>query len=257
MHDVVIARSGSLGVGPLWPTLAQAEESSVVTWFAMFFTSGDALGMIIIWSLLVLSALSLGYTLKLAVQYRRAAIEPDDLRDRLADLLTERRYREAIELAQDDPSYLGRLTGAALQEAANGYGAMERALEETADTETARMLRPIEYLNVVGNISPMIGLFGTVYGMIRAFNELVASGGRPDAAELASGISTALVTTFWGLVVAIPALTAYALIRNKIDALTSEALVSVEELIHLFKPDATRGPAPPGQRPRATPDPQA
>jgi len=85
-----------------------------------------------------------------------------------------------------------------------------------------------------------MGLFGTVYGMILAFQQLVASGGSPDPAKLAAGISTALVTTFWGLIVAIPALAAYALIRNKIDALTSEGLVIAEELISPFKPGAKR-----------------
>jgi biopolymer transport protein ExbB len=104
----------------------------------------------------------------------------------------------------------------------------------------------VEYLNVVGNISPMIGLFGTVYGMIVAFQRLVAAGGNPDPAELAGGISTALVTTFWGLVVAIPALAAYALIRNRIDAMTSEALVVAEELIGPFKPTG-RGSAASGR----------
>ena len=150
-------------------------------------------------------------------------------------MLLDKRYREAIERARSDDSFLGRVTVAALVESAGGYEAMERAIEEAGDAQAARMLRPIEILNVVGNIAPMIGLFGTVYGMIVAFQKLQQIG-QPDPAQLAGGISTALVTTFWGLVVAIPALAGYALIRNNLDAHTSEALIVTEELIKPFRP---------------------
>ena len=126
-----------------------------------------------------------------------------------------------------------------MSEANHGFNAMERALEGAAEAEAARMLRPIEILNVLGNIAPMVGLFGTVYGMIVAFQSLVDAGGSPDPVELAAGISTALVTTFWGLIVAIPALAGYALIRNKVDALTAEGLLEAEQIIRPFKP-ATR-----------------
>jgi biopolymer transport protein ExbB len=76
--------------------------------------------------------------------------------------------------------------------------------------------------------------------MILAFQQLVAAGGKPNPAELAAGISTALVTTFWGLIVAMPALAAYALVRNKIDALTSEGITIAADLIHPFKPHAKK-----------------
>jgi biopolymer transport protein ExbB len=82
----------------------------------------------------------------------------------------------------------------------------------------------------------MIGLFGTVYGMIVAFGSIVASGGNADPVALAGGIGTALVTTFWGLLVAIPALAGYATIRNRIDALNGEAEGQVLEMLQRFKP---------------------
>ncbi len=159
-------------------------------------------------------------------------------------MISQKKYRDAIEYAKSDDSYLGRLTSSALLEAANGFGAMERAIEETSDAETTRYLRPVEYLNVLGNIAPMLGLFGTVYGMIRAFQKLVEAGGSPDPGQLAAGISTALVTTLWGLVVAIPALAGYAVVRNKIDALTSDGLVEAETSSPLSGPGA-KLPHPP------------
>ncbi|MEX1015451.1 MAG: MotA/TolQ/ExbB proton channel family protein [Phycisphaeraceae bacterium] len=214
---------------------AQEDEATTVTYLQMFFLSGDLIGLIIVWLLLLMSAFSLGFALMLFIQYGRSKLVPDATRNELEGLLADKKYREAIDYAQTDPSYLGKLTSSALGEASNGYGAMERAIEEAGDMETTRILRPVEYLNVVGNIAPMIGLFGTVYGMIVAFQQLVASGGSADPADLAAGISTALVTTFWGLVVAIPSLAAYAMIRNRIDALTSEGMVVAEQIITPFK----------------------
>lgn len=254
--------------------LAQQQQGETVTYLEMFFFTGEWIGTGIILLLLLMSAFSLGFSLMLLMQYRRSTLLPTATRDEIEALIADKKYREAIDLAQTDPSYLGKLTNSALGEASNGFGAMERAIEETGDVETTRILRPVEYLNVVGNIAPMIGLFGTVYGMIVAFQTLVAAGGNAEPAELAAGISTALVTTFWGLVVAIPALAAYALIRNRIDALTSEGLVQAEQIITPFKPGAKRagggasgGGSPSGggasggsgggggSRPRATPKP--
>ena len=217
--------------------LAHAQDTAVaVSWFAQFFWSDLLLGLTIIWFLLALSAVSIGYTIRVALLYRKSVVLPMATRAGVEELIAVKKYRQAIALADADPSYLGTVTAAGLREAANGYAAMERAIEEMGDAQTTRILRPLEYLNVLGNIAPMLGLFGTVYGMIVAFQQLVASGGSPDPAQLAGGISTALVTTFWGLVVAMPALTAYALMRNKIDALTSEGMILAEELISPFKP---------------------
>lgn len=218
------------------PALAQDGGGDQTTFFQQFFWSDDPLGLIVIWVLLVMSALSIGFALKLFMTYRRASIVPAETAGAIEGMLAEKKFKEAIEYANADTSYLGRLLAAALGEAGAGYNAMELAIDEEGDYETSRMLRPVEYLNVIGNIAPMLGLFGTVYGMIVAFQQLVAAGGKPEPSELAAGISTALVTTFWGLVVAMPALAAYALVRNKIDALTTEGVTIAAGLIRPFKP---------------------
>jgi biopolymer transport protein ExbB len=235
-------------LGPAIPALAQSEPKTTSV-ARMFLLPDDPLGVLITWLLVFLSALSIGYTLRLMLLYRRKSLLPEDSHKNISLLLSGRRFREAVDVAGRDGSYLGRVISAALNEAGNGYGAMQRAIEEAGDNQTTKALRPIEYLNVLGNIAPMIGLFGTVYGMIRAFDQLQASGGKPDPAQLAGGISTAMITTFWGLIVAIPALASYALIRNKIDALTSEGILIAEEVISPFKPT--------GPRPQATQPPQA
>jgi len=217
------------------------------SFFEMFFLPDDPLGIAIVWFLLLMSVVNFGYSMTLLAKFRKANMTPELTYTELELMLDDKKYRDAIDFASNDPSYLGKLVDAGLNEASNGYAAMERAIEEAADAETSRMLRPVEYLNVIGNISPMLGLFGTVYGMIVAFTKLVEAGGKPDPAKLAGGISTALVTTFWGLVVAMPALTFYAIVRNKIDALTAEGMIMAEELIRPFKPGGKKqDPAKPG-----------
>ncbi len=108
----------------------------------------------------------------------------------------------------------------------------------------ARRTRAVEILSILGAVGPMMGLFGTVYGMIKAFWTLVEIGGSPDPSDLAEGISTALVTTFWGLVVGIPAVAGYALIRNKIDALGAEVIFEADRLIGQFRPSTSKRSAP-------------
>jgi biopolymer transport protein ExbB len=121
---------------------------------------------------------------------------------------------------------------------------MERAIEETTDLLGSKRIRSVEILNVLGAVGPMVGLFGTIYGMIVAFQVIVDKGGQPDPAELAGGISTALVTTFWGLIVGIPAVAAGALIRNKIDGMMVEVMIRAEMLISQFQPGAKKAAKP-------------
>jgi biopolymer transport protein ExbB len=239
------------------PALAQTTGgTSATSWARMFLWCDDPIGLAITWGLLAMSFACLGFAIQLMLRYRRISMLPPNTQVQIDEMLAQKQYREAIDFANEDPSYLGRLVASALSEAGNGYAAMERAIEEEADAQTTKLLRPIEYLNVAGNIGPMLGLFGTVYGMIVAFQQLVEAGGRPDPATLAAGISTALVTTFWGLIVAMPALAFYALIRNKVDALTSEGTLVAEDLIRPFKPGGKKAaPAAPA-KPRATPTPK-
>jgi biopolymer transport protein ExbB len=151
-------------------------------------------------------------------------------------MFDNRQYREAIDVTSSQSDFLSYVVHAALIEAPHGYGAMERALQEAAEERTSKLLRHIEWLNLIGNIAPMLGLLGTVWGMISAFFDIVEKGGTPQAQDLADSIGMALVTTGLGLAIAIPALAVYALMRNRIDALSSETVVASQELIANFRP---------------------
>jgi biopolymer transport protein ExbB len=101
-------------------------------------------------------------------------------------------------------------------------------LNQSLQEQAFGLLRKIDWANIIGNVAPMIGLFGTVFGMIKAFNGIVIAGGQPQPAHLAGGISIALVTTFWGVLVAIPALAVNGIFRHRIETLTSEAAIEAQ-----------------------------
>jgi biopolymer transport protein ExbB len=108
---------------------------------------------------------------------------------------------------------------------------MKEIAAENLQEQGLKLLRKAELCNLMGNISPMVGLFGTVYGMIEAFNQMGISQGQPKAGDLAYGISVALVSTYWGLMVAIPSLFFSGIFKVKIEGLIAEAAIEVEALL--------------------------
>jgi len=249
------------------PALAQDASEPDRSFAGAFFISRKAddsvefLGSLIIWFLLLLSLLSIGLIGMMAVTNQRKSISPPGVLEEVGNLLGGGKYREAMELTARDESFFSQIINAALKDAPHGFAALTRTLEQTAEELTTVRLRRVEYLNVLGQVSPMIGLFGTVYGMILAFNAIVMSGGDANPIALASGIGTALTTTFWGLVVAIPALSGYAIIRNRIDELTLDATLRAEEMLNLFRSKAAttgggKGTAVPLATSKAAPKPK-
>lgn len=195
--------------------------------FRKFFVDGGPL----VWILLALSLV----TIKLIVQYfltiRRSQLLPGPTLNRADQLRVTCDRAGRLESFACDDSLMARTIHAGLAEGPHGADAVRLAVSETLEQDTANLLRKIEWLNLIGNVAPMIGLFGTVWGMIEAFNGIVQAGGQPQPADLAAGISVALVTTWWGLIVAIPALAAFGFLRNRIDSLTAEVALTAEKIL--------------------------
>lgn len=228
-------------------------SSSDLRWFDHFVVSGGW----ITWAVLLpLSVATVALGVYHAVGIRRATILPPEAERHIAKLLADKRYTDAVGFTAEDPSILAYALNAGLHEAGRGFAAMQRAVTESLEDRSAQLMRKIEYLNVIGNVSPMIGLFGTVYGMIRLFASIRAAGAIPEPAKIADDISIALVTTFWGLAIAIPALTVFALFRNRIDVLIAECALVTDKLLAAFKPGvepAGRSDPAPAQSPQPIP----
>jgi len=214
--------------------VAQMVAQTDIKYFHVLMVECGAIG----WVLWAISIVTLAIIIQYFIQIRRENILPQAVLDQIRDMFDEKQYGEVIELTATEPSFLSYVVHAGLSDAAHGYPAMERAMEEAAEERTTKLLRQIEWLNLIGNITPMLGLLGTVWGMILAFKTLAGGGGSVDPGELSNAISIALVTTLLGLAIAIPSLAVYAVMRNRIDGMSSETMVAGQELISTFRPAA-------------------
>lgn len=188
--------------------------------------AGGAIGYLIVLLSLVMVALIADHVLNI----RRTTLMPPGLAEEVHRAISERKIDEAKKHCESLPSYLGRLLHSGLSEMGLGYASIEKAVEDTAVEQSARLFRRIEYLSVIGTLAPMLGLMGTVWGMIQAFLEFEQKA-NPQVSELAPGIYRALITTLLGLTVAVPSLAAFAIFRNRIDELSAESTLLAE---HVF-----------------------
>lgn len=203
-------------------------------WAWQLVTSGGVSGMVLLGLLLLLSLAALALTVEQFVSLRASRLVPEGLGGRVRKLL-ETGDLAGARKACADGGMLGDLLTTAIDEAteiadvaAPTWPAVEKAMEEEAASYAARLARPLDYLSLIGNLAPMVGLLGTVVGMIFAFREVAETQGAATAAQLASGIYQALVTTVGGLMVAIPSLGAYTVLRNRVDAIAADAVLDAE-----------------------------
>lgn len=181
------------------------------------------------WLMFVLAALSvLGLALVfyfLAV-LRSRSIAPADQALRLRDLLKARRAADARDLCASQPSALAAVVAAGLdflKDNPSGTPAMVKEIMESEGArQTARMHNMIHYLLDLSAVAPMVGLLGTVIGLLKAFNTVAFDSAKAQPVELAAGVGQALVTTIAGLVVAIPAMMAYSWFRGRVSKLSGD-----------------------------------
>jgi biopolymer transport protein ExbB len=202
-----------------------------MTMFELILKGGVVGGLIIL-----LSCVALGLVIDYAITIRRKRLAPSEDIASYRDLAEKRDFTQIKSVAKSKPTFLASVLTAGLDDIHLGYAAMIKAMEDTAEAQSARLARRIEHLNVIGNISPMMGLLGTVIGMLRCFNEISQVSGSIDPKLLAAGIFEALVTTCLGLIVAIPTLYFYAIFRNRLDELAGEASIAAEQIVAAFKP---------------------
>jgi biopolymer transport protein ExbB len=210
-----------------------------LNYFRILVWPGGGMIGIILWtlSIVMISLIVDGFLL-----VRRDKIIPEGILRQVRQMFEQRQYRAALDLTNADRSFFSRLIYTSLNESKFGYTAMERALDSSAEEQITRLLRRTEWLNLLGNIGPMVGLLGTVWGLIMTFFAIVRNGGVPDPGQLAGAIGIKLVCTLLGLVVAIPSLAVYSVMRNRIDGLSNDAVLAAQDLVASLRPGA-RAPA--------------
>jgi biopolymer transport protein ExbB len=220
--------SGTLG--QLSFTLAQSEQ--VDRSLLEYIMQGGPVGLII----LLISLGAVGMIGAQIFRVRKSKLAPEDLVEELRSTLAAGDIPTAIQLCteHEGDSYLSRVLGLSLKRSARSpFGMLElrSTVEEIGQLETDRLYRLTDGIGLVASIAPMLGLLGTVVGMVGAFDAITMADGpaRPD--ELAGSISQALITTVLGLIVAIPCTSAYTYFRNRIDHLTTEIGEEIDDLI--------------------------
>lgn len=197
--------------------------------------SGGIVGLVILLLLFGLSVAAAYLVFDQIMTLRRGEVLPDGVADQVRQSLLTARPAEADAACRRNPSVLSVVLLAGLSEFDLGWREVEKAVEDALAEQSARLMRRIEYLSVIGNIAPMVGLLGTVTGMIFAFQQVATTRGTAGAGDLAEGIYQALVTTVGGLIVAIPSLAAYAISRNRVDALIAEIAYQAQHALAPIK----------------------
>ena len=185
---------------------------------------------------LLLSLISVYFIIEHSMTIRKGKIMPEWAMAELEQRIARGEINESIEFCLQPENYclacevilsgLERYQGSEF-----GFAEYKTAVEEAGEDQTGRLFRKTEVLGVIGAISPMLGLTGTVLGMISAFNTIAMEGGAAKPDKLAGGIGQALVTTLLGLVLAIPTMVAYSYFRNKIESLVAEAGKRIERIM--------------------------
>ena len=206
-----------------------AEEQTLLQWLI------QSLGTPYILVFFLLSFAFVAMFVMNLLSARKEIVCPSELVDGFEAHLGDKEYQQAYELAKADESFLGNVLSTGLAKLNNGYDKAIAGMQEVGEEESMKLEHQLSYLALIGTLAPMIGLFGTVHGMINSFSYIAIAGGTPDPNELAKGISTALVTTLIGLAIAIPSIAAFNILRNRVQRLVLEVGIVSEGLMNRFE----------------------
>lgn len=183
--------------------------------------------------LLGLSIYFTAVVIRLFMEVRLSEAVPPALVERLENAIKEKKFQEAYDACRDNESYLARLVRTGIANLPNGRPEAKEAMNVMTEEIVTGMEQRISYLAIIGQLGPMIGLVGTIWGMIMSFQEIAtAAGSQPKPEKVAEGISTALFITLEGVSISVPAIFFFAFFRNRIAVLTMEATKVADRTIN-------------------------
>lgn len=199
--------------GGFWHVIVGSGWLGVLLWLALFGSGAAAVYFIVDCTILV----------------RPQKIMPQVLIDKVIGAMSEGDVLKALKACESEPGPMSNILSAGFNHVEEGYDIIQEAIGTAADLETERLMQHLTWISVCANIAPMLGLLGTVQGMIMAFQTLGT--GAPDIGSLAVAISQALWTTAAGLVIAVPTITFYYSIRNNANRIVLRMQAMTLELI--------------------------
>lgn len=214
------------------------EEDNFLVWVAK--TSG-LIGLF----LLILSIWFVSIVVRLFFELRMEVAAPPEVLEDCEELLKAKDFMGIYKLVKTDESFFSNVMRAGLAEMPAGLAESREVMDRIGDAQVTEMEKKISMLAVLGSLGPMIGLLGTLKGMIASFGTIARSGSTIDPGEVAGGISEALLITFEGVFLSVPAIFFYALFRNRIAAISSTTMLAADELIRRVFTYARSKSAPP------------
>ncbi|HTU27691.1 MAG TPA: MotA/TolQ/ExbB proton channel family protein [Pirellulales bacterium] len=217
--------------------VAPPEQENALIWIVK--TSG-VIGAV----LLVLSIYFVSTVCRMFMELRPNVVSPPEIVTECQEMLAKRQFKEIFNVVKDDPSFFSRVLSTGISELPNGLSEARESMERVGEAQTVEMEKKISMLAVLGTLGPMIGLLGTLKGMIASFSVIARSDQMLKASEVAGGISEALLLTFEGVALSVPAIYFFAIFRNRVSSLTVAALLECDEFLRHFA-HAARSKAPP------------
>ncbi len=198
-----------------------------------------AKGGIVMIPIILCSLLSLAVFIERVWFMRRSNIIPQDFFEKVRKLILDGKIDDALKLCRESDSALGRIVETGIRNHGKPREAIKEVIEEAGRREVALLDKYTEILGTMAGVAPLLGLLGTVSGMIKAF-DVISTAGVGDPGVLAGGISEALVTTAAGLTVAIPAFVSYKYLLGRADSYVMEMEELSVDIVELLRGD--KGP---------------
>lgn len=203
--------------------------------FVQIISSGGPVGWLIWFLILVASFATIALIVDGAITTRREKILPANLVAGVRTALDEGDLGAAMATCEHNPGPLSNILITGFSNIADGYEVVQEAVASATDLESEKIMQRINYLNLCGQIAPMLGLLGTVTGMVQAFESLAVATGPSRDRLLSLSISTALWTTVAGLLISVPALLAFTLYKNLATRVLLESEAMVLDLIKILR----------------------
>ena len=186
------------------------------------------------WPIGACSVLALAIAIERFFSLRRASIDTREFMDTMRTVLRQNRIQEAVEICDETGGPVARIMKAGILKHKRSKEDIREAIEDSGHLEIPRLERYLSALATCANIAPLLGLLGTVTGMIKCFGMIQDKKGQVNPSDLADGIKNALVTTAAGLTVAIPTLVVYNYFATRVEGMILEMEISSSELVELL-----------------------
>ena len=195
--------------------------------------------------LLAISIAMLALVVLLALDLRMSSAIPPGFVDEFTDTVNKRKFKEAFDMARNDPSFLGQVLTAGMSRLQYGLEDAREASMNTLESIKSDKEQKNNYNAVIATIGPMLGLVGTVWGMIQSFSVLATAGTQVNPARLADGISHALVVTLAGVGISVPAIFFNAFYKNRITRVCMDTGHIADDLLTQMYHNSKKAPGSP------------